>query len=211
MSGHSDENRSELRRAMDAMFKKDMRLVTAESLTCGGIGAKIVEMPRVSDVITGGFSVYNDDMKINMLNVPRAVIDRFSAISAEVAHYMAIGAIEKTFDCGDRSANIGVAVTGYAGSPNGFADEAESGKVYIAIATCFGEKARSSIDVNVYEHRFSGTRVEVQQKTIDQGVHYLFEMACNERVVPTDILAVHRVAPEKQHQTQGALRLVVNQ
>ncbi|MED5422627.1 MAG: CinA family protein, partial [Pseudomonadota bacterium] len=87
MSG--EETRSKLRQAVDALFREDKRIVTAESLTCGGIGAEIVKMPRVSDTIVGGFSVYNDDMKVNMLGVPRQVIDRFSAVSAQVAHYMA--------------------------------------------------------------------------------------------------------------------------
>lgn len=191
MSG--EETRSKLRQAVDALFREDKRIVTAESLTCGGIGAEIVKMPRVSDTIVGGFSVYNDDMKVNMLGVPRQVIDRFSAVSAQVAHYMARGALEKTSPCKGTAADIAIAVTGYAGSPNGFADESEAGKVFIALATAFNGRNAGSMDINVYQHKFEGTRVEVQQQTIAQSVDYLFQLACNNHIVPATATAIHRI------------------
>jgi PncC family amidohydrolase len=183
-TGFDNHSSSKLRHAMDALFLSGRRLVTAESLTNGGIGAKIVEMPRVSSSIVGVFGVYNDDMKVNMLGVPRNVIEKFSAVSAEVAHYMARGAIENTFPCGDTSADIAIAVTGYAGSPNGFAPESEAGKVYIALGTCFNEKSRAGINVQIHEHRFEGSRIEVQQATIAQSIEYLHQVACQARMVP---------------------------
>lgn len=191
MSG--DETRSKLRRAVDALFREDKRIVTAESLTCGGISAEIVKMPRVSDTLIGGFAVYNDDMKVNMLGVPRSVIDRFTAVSAQVAHYMARGALEKTASCAGTAADVSIAVTGYAGSPNGFADESEAGKVFIALATAFNGRNAGDIDVNVYQHKFDGTRVEVQQQTIAQSVDYLFQLACHNNIIPSTATAVHRI------------------
>lgn len=197
---------SKLRQAVDALFKKNRRIVTAESLTCGGIGAEIVKMPRVSQTLVGGFSVYNDDMKVNMLGVPRSVIENFSAVSAQVAHYMARGALEQTFKCGDTAADIAIAVTGFAGSPNGFAPESEAGKVYIALATCFNDKSRRNIKVSIYEHRFDGTRVEVQQATIQQSVDYLYQMACQDKVVPANATAIHQaVAANPKQQLVSAI------
>lgn len=196
MQSHSDRHRSKLRKAMDAMWEKKLNLVTAESLTGGGIGAEIVKMPRVSDSFSGGFAVYNDEMKTALLNVPASVIERFSAVSAQVARYMAIGALKATAGNGQKAPNVSIAVTGYAGSPNGFADESEAGKVYIALATCFGERATQNMDVHVYEHRFPGLRIDVQQQTVQQAVDYLYQYARHDKVVPSNTVAVHRYSPE---------------
>ena len=69
-----------------------------------------------SDVSRAGVVAYANDVKIDQLGVPEALIDTHGAVSAEVAEAMARGVRERL------GVDVGVAVTGVAG-PDGGTDE----------------------------------------------------------------------------------------
>jgi nicotinamide-nucleotide amidase len=100
-------------------------LAVAESVTAGGLGSVITSMPGASKVFLGGVIAYSNDVKINILGVDAAVIDKFSVVSEEVANAMA-DAVRVKF-----GATWGIATTGIAG-PGDYQGIPE-GTVWVAI------------------------------------------------------------------------------
>ena len=94
---------------LDALRAKGMTLVTAESLTGGGIGAALTAVPGASDVFKGGVISYVDQIKEKVLLVSPEVLNHFGAVSSSTAAAMADGARKLL------TADIAVSVTGLAG------------------------------------------------------------------------------------------------
>lgn len=84
-------------------------LVTAESLTGGGIGAALTQVPGSSEVYKGGVICYTNWVKENILGVPGEILAQDGAVSRPTAEHLASGvrALLK--------ADVAVAVTGLAG------------------------------------------------------------------------------------------------
>jgi nicotinamide-nucleotide amidase len=97
----------------------------AESLTAGGLGHALTQIPGASEVFFGGVVAYTADVKINLLDVPRELIETHSVVSEEVAIAMADGAREKF------GTTWAIATTGIAG-PGDYKGIRE-GTVWIAI------------------------------------------------------------------------------
>ena len=55
-------------------------LVTAESLTGGGIGESITAVSGASSVYKGGIISYTNAVKHQVLGVPNEVLERFGAV-----------------------------------------------------------------------------------------------------------------------------------
>jgi nicotinamide-nucleotide amidase len=67
----------------------------AESLTGGGLGFALTQVPGASQVFLGGVIAYTADVKVNFLGVQQSTIDEHSVVSEEVALEMAQGAIDR--------------------------------------------------------------------------------------------------------------------
>ena len=82
-------------------------LVTAESLTGGGIGAALTQVPGSSEVYKGGVICYTNWVKENILGVPGEILAQDGAVSLRTAEHLASGvrALLK--------ADAAVAVTGF--------------------------------------------------------------------------------------------------
>lgn len=130
-------------------------LVTAESLTGGGIGGALTAVPGSSAVYKGGIICYTNWVKQNLLGVPEQTLGAFGAVSAQTALAMAQGARERL------EADVALAVTGLAG-PGGDELGHPVGTVFIACAWDQGTVVR--------ELHFQGTREDVRQQTITQGL-----------------------------------------
>ena len=104
--------------------ERGLTLATAESCTGGMVAERLTSIPGASDVFVGAIVAYADGVKEGELGVPRDVLDRHGAVSAEAAAAMAAGARERL------GANVAVAVTGIAG-PRGGTDEKPVGLVYV--------------------------------------------------------------------------------
>lgn len=170
-------HKTTIQELINKMRYKKLRIVTAESLTCGNISKVLTSVSGASDVVNGGFSVYQDEMKMALLDVRKKTLDQNTAVSASVAFEMAVGALKKTSakKLGkEKASDIAIAVTGYASSPRGLANEEECGLVYIAIASNFNKRAFP--DVDIHEHRFKGDRDEVRNQTTDTAINYVREL-----------------------------------
>ena len=107
--------------------ERSLTLSTAESCTGGLIAKRITDIPGASQVFRGGVVSYTNDVKADVLGVPRAALDAWGAVSEPVARAMAEGCRRL---CGS---DIALAVTGLAG-PEGDDRGNEVGTVYIALA-----------------------------------------------------------------------------
>lgn len=106
---------------------KKLKIATAESCTGGLIAGLLTEIAGSSDVFERGFVTYSNQAKQEMLGVPQALLVQHGAVSEEVAHAMAQGALAHS------SADLAVAVTGIAG-PGGGSLQKPVGLVHIAAA-----------------------------------------------------------------------------
>ena len=121
----SDENDGLVSQIIDALRKSGETLSTAESITGGSISSTLVGVPGASDVFKGGITAYSDDVKVAQLNVDPKLIEKYSAISEQVADAMAQGAVE-TFNTTWAIATTGVAGPGPVGVH-------EAGTVWLSI------------------------------------------------------------------------------
>ena len=137
-------------------------LVTAESLTGGGIGAALTAVPGASAVYKGGIICYVDEVKREVLGVPGAVLEQYGAVSSWTAGYMASG-VRKLL-----KADFAVSVTGLAG-PGGDEFGHEVGTVFIGF-----ESAAKAL---VKEFHFTGGREEVRRQTMEAALQLILENA----------------------------------
>ncbi len=107
---------------------KNMSLATAESFTGGKIAEQITSIPGASAYFHGSVVSYATEAKIDVLQVPPDLIQKYSVVSAEIAMKMAESVRELL------KSDFSIATTGNAGPTKGDSD-ADIGTVYIAIAT----------------------------------------------------------------------------
>ena len=100
-------------------------MATAESCTGGYLAHLITSIPGSSDYFMGGVIPYDNERKIEILEVERDTIIRHGAVSEETVSAMAQN-VRKKFN-----ADIGVATSGVAG-PGGGTPEKPVGTVWIA-------------------------------------------------------------------------------
>ena len=136
-------------------------LVTAESLTGGGIGAALTAVPGSSAVFKGGVISYTDEVKHELLGVDEEILRRYGAVSLWTAGAMASG-VRKLL-----KADVAVSVTGLAG-PGGDEFGHEVGTVFIG----FENQAKSIAK----EYRFTGDREAVRRQTICAALELILEM-----------------------------------
>ena len=101
-------------------------IATAESCTGGRIAGAITDVAGSSDIFERGFVTYSNGAKREMLGVSQAALDRFGAVSEEIAREMAEGALARS------AASIAISVTGIAG-PGGSEHKPE-GRVCYGVA-----------------------------------------------------------------------------
>lgn len=141
---------------------RNLKLATAESCTGGLIASALTAISGSSDVFECGFVVYSNRAKAELLDVPRAIIAEYGAVSAETARIMADRALAHS------AADIAVSCTGIAG-PGGGSETKPVGLVYLALA-CRG------ITTGHIECRFGAlSRDEIRMKTVVAALQLVFE------------------------------------
>ena len=106
---------------------RGLTVAVAESCTGGLVASRLTDVPGSSSYFLQGFVVYSNQAKERTLGVPEEVIDRFGAVSEEVARAMAVGCLEKS------GADFALSTTGIAG-PSGGSLEKPVGTLCLAIA-----------------------------------------------------------------------------
>lgn len=115
------------RRLAKLLVDHKKTISTAESCTGGMIAKVITDIPGSSRYFIGGVVSYSNEAKIRVLGVDKKLIEKYGAVSHQVAVAMVKGiqTLMRT--------NCAIAVTGIAG-PDGGTAKKPVGLVYIAVA-----------------------------------------------------------------------------
>ena len=136
-------------------------LVTAESLTGGGIGAALTQVSGASAVYKGGIISYTNEVKNKLLGVPLESLEQFGAVSGPVARAMAEGA-RKALE-----ADVAVSVTGLAG-PGGDDYGNPVGTVFIGYSDADKTVVKPCL--------FSGDREAIRGQPIEPALQLILDM-----------------------------------
>ena len=123
-------------------------LGVAESITGGLVTQLLTSIPGASRVLRGGVVAYATDLKVEILGVSAALIERGGAVQADVALEMATGAARVL------KSDIGLGVTGVAGPSE--QDGAAVGTVHIAVVDTRSKASR------VHSLKFEGSRDDIR-------------------------------------------------
>jgi PncC family amidohydrolase len=135
-------------------------LVTAESLTGGGIGAALTAVPGSSAVYKGGVISYTNQVKETVLGVSNETLENYGAVSLQTAEEMAVGARKLL------QADVAVSVTGLAG-PGG--DEFGNPVGTVCIGFC------NQWESFAVKHHFEGSREDVRRQTIRAALELVLD------------------------------------
>jgi nicotinamide-nucleotide amidase len=146
---------------VDYLRDHSLVLTTAESCTAGKIVTLLSEVEGSGEFIECGYVVYSVQAKQRLLHVNPDTIETFNLTSCEVAREMASGALQ------DSTANVAVATTGILGPED--MDGIPAGTICFAWA--FQSKGGQSVFSR--EHRFVGTRCQVQREATEYALQWL--------------------------------------
>lgn len=112
---------------LSLLKEQGLTLGAAESCTGGLIAKYMTDLPGSSAVFRGGVVSYTDGVKTGVLGVPQGLLDRYGAVSPQVAEAMARGA-KAALGC-----DIAISSTGIAG-PDTDDRGTPVGLVYLGLA-----------------------------------------------------------------------------
>ena len=113
----------------------------AESCTGGWLAKMITDIPGASKYFTYGWITYSNEAKIRELGVPIDLIEKYGAVSEQVAEAMARGARRKA------GTNFAIGITGIAG-PTGGTEQKPVGLVYISVDSSSGCDTKRCLFIN---------------------------------------------------------------
>jgi nicotinamide-nucleotide amidase len=149
------------RQVGDTLRERGFTLSVAESCSGGLISHRITNIPGSSDYFDRGVITYSNKAKMDLLEVPKLVLESFGAVSEETAKAMANG-VKKL-----AGSDLGLAVTGIAG-PSGGTPAKPVGLVYIGCASESSTIAK--------EFRFSGSRGDIKEQTSEEALKLVLDM-----------------------------------
>ena len=132
------------------LIENKFTISIAESLTGGKISSMLVEKSGISEALLEGIVCYSNKFKIDTLGVREETLEKFGAVSEEVAKEMVLGVAKRL------GADFAVATTGIAG-PNSDGSGKPVGLVYIGIY--------AQGDISVKECLFTGDRELIRYRT----------------------------------------------
>ena len=137
------------------LLESKTTIAVAESCTGGLICHRLTNISGSSAYLERGLVTYSNEAKMEMLGVPRWVIEDDGAVSDACVRAMAEGVKRLA------GTDLGLAVSGIAG-PTGGSPEKPVGTVHIGLAR--GE------DVQAWEYHFSGDRSGIKNKASDEAL-----------------------------------------
>ncbi len=149
-------------RVSETLKQHNLKLVTAESCTGGGLSYWLTSVPGSSDWFDRGFVTYSNSAKMEMLDVNEQTLADEGAVSEPAAREMAEGALAHS------EANIAIAITGIAG-PDGGTPEKPVGTVWIGWAG-------NQFTTTTKAFSFSGDRQHIRIQSMEQALTQLLSL-----------------------------------
>ncbi len=138
----------------------------AESCTGGLLSARLTDRSGSSSYFLGGIVAYSNEAKSALVGVDPVHIERFGAVSEEVARALAAGALERF------GADIGIGLTGVAG-PGGGSEQKPVGLVWFTVAERDGAQITRSA-------RLPGGRADIRERATTVALHLLRRLLLGE-------------------------------
>tara|TARA_B100000989_G_scaffold285308_1_gene252884 strand:- start:415 stop:879 length:465 start_codon:yes stop_codon:yes gene_type:complete len=132
------------------LIKKNISISIAESCTGGLISSSITKINGASKIFSCGIISYSNISKFKYLSVSKRTLNKFGAVSSNVATEMIDGLYNM------EKSQITISTTGIAG-PNGGTKNKPVGLVYVGLK--FKNKNY------IYKKLFTGSREDIQKKT----------------------------------------------
>ena len=110
----------------DLLIQNNLTVSTAESCTSGLLASRLTDVPGSSQYFKGGSVCYSNELKINDIGVDKDLIEKYGAVSEEVAESLAKNIAQKN------NTDIGIGITGIAG-PDGGTEKKPVGLVFVGI------------------------------------------------------------------------------
>lgn len=155
----------------ELLTERELTVSFAESCTGGNLAQRVVRNPGSSAYFLGSVVSYANDVKTQVLNVPRADIENYGAVSRQVVEAMVRGVATLM------RTQCAIATSGIAG-PDGGTPYKPVGTVWIAA---------KYLDRVVSECiHFDGNRVEVIEQATNHGLFLLIRLLRNEYIVQED-------------------------
>jgi nicotinamide-nucleotide amidase len=146
----------------ESLQRQTATIAVAESCTGGMLAARLTNVPGSSAYFLGGIVCYSNEMKASMVDVPQETIEKYGAVSSEVALALADGVRRRA------DATIGVGITGIAGPAGGTAEK-PVGLVHVAIS----DRARSRDKPFQFAGDRQRIRLNATQAALDSVRRYL--------------------------------------
>ena len=142
------------------LCQKGLTLGVVESATGGLISHLITNVPGSSDYYKGSVTAYSDEVKVKIIGVKEDTINKYGAVSYQVAEEMAQGGRKIL------ASDICLADTGIAG-PGGATLEKPVGLFYIGLSHKAGTCSQ--------KHNFQGNREQNKRNTAEAALGLLKE------------------------------------
>lgn len=140
------------------LAERGLTCAVAESVTGGLIAHKLTQVPGCSAVLGLAVTSYSEEAKRGVLGVPAEAMERYGAVSREVAIAMARGALTLG------RADVAVSTTGLAG-PSGGGSKKPVGLVFVGLAWRHGVACAK---LNLF-----GTRTEIKERAARRALDLL--------------------------------------
>lgn len=138
------------------LAQRKKTLAIAESCTGGTVARLLTDIPGASRYFTYGWITYSNNAKISELDIPADLIEKYGAVSEQVAAAMARAARTKA------AADYAIGITGIAG-PTGGNEQKPVGLVYISIDSDEGCETKKYI----FSHDRSYVRLRAAQTALN--------------------------------------------
>jgi len=148
-----------IKKIINKFSRKKIKISVVESCTGGLLSSTITSLSGASKVFSLGLVAYSNQSKINVLKIPKKIIERYGSVSKQVCLAMVkkISKISKT--------NISVSITGIAG-PIGGTKKKPVGLVYVGI------KKGKKIEVKKYLFKNRG-RSYIQKAAVNKSLELI--------------------------------------
>lgn len=143
----------------DLLIESSFTISVAESCSSGFIASELTSISGSSSYFRGGIIAYNDEIKVNILDINKDTIIKESSVSSTVAELMAKN-VAKRFNT-----DFAISTTGYASSS--LQNTSPVGTVFIAVKT--------PMKTIVKQFLFSGSRKIIIDQVKDKAFEMLIE------------------------------------
>ena len=141
------------------LIRQGKTISVAESCSGGLLSNLLTSLPGSSSYFILGVVTYSNKSKEIILNIPSKTINRYGAVSRQVARLMAQNIRKKTHT------DFGLSITGIAG-PRGATTNKPVGTIYIALASKNKTLCRLFL--------LSGKREIIRKKSIQEALRLLY-------------------------------------